>query len=100
MVPPAGTSAYQDLLIAHLIAWSRHDVDAIMGTMTQDCVFETLGGPDPWGRRYEGHVAVREAIDWVRKLLARTPAAEEDNRKLKKILKMDPTKLCQRQSRR
>jgi len=48
----------------------------------------------------ETTVAVREAIDWVRKLLARTPAAEEDNRKLKKILKMDPTKLCQRQSRR
>jgi ketosteroid isomerase-like protein len=70
MVPPAGTSAYQDLLIAHLIAWSRHDTDAIMGMMTQDCVFETSGGPDPWGRRYEGQLAVREAIEEIFDMLS------------------------------
>lgn len=70
MVPVTGTSAYQDLLVAHLIAWSRHDIEAIMGMMTQDCVFETSGGPDPWGRRYEGHVAVREAIEEIFEMLS------------------------------
>src|SRR5271155_2354349 len=63
MVPPAGTAAPQDLLVQHVAAWSRHDTEAILDTMTPDCVFETSGGPDPWGRRYEGQAAVREAID-------------------------------------
>lgn len=62
MVPPAGTAAYYDLLVAYSAAWSRHDVEAIMGMMAPDCVFETSGGPDPWGRRYEGQPAVRAAI--------------------------------------
>ncbi len=62
MVPPAGTTAYHDLLVAHAAAWSRHDIDAIMEMMAPECVFETSGGPDPWGRRYEGPAAVREAI--------------------------------------
>ena len=69
MVPPAGTSAHQDLLVQHVAAWSRHDTDAILETMTPDCVFETSGGPDPWGRRYEGQAAVREAIDEIFNML-------------------------------
>jgi ketosteroid isomerase-like protein len=62
MVPPVGTSAYHDLLVAHAAAWTRHDLDAILEMITPDCVFDTSGGPDPWGRRYEGRLAVREAI--------------------------------------
>ena len=69
MVPP-GTSTYHDLLVAHLAACSRHDTEAIMGTMTPDCVFETSGGLDPWGRRYEGQAAVREAIEEIFEMLA------------------------------
>jgi ketosteroid isomerase-like protein len=39
-------------------AFNRHDVDAIMSLMTEDCVFEnTLPPPD--GARYEGASAVR-----------------------------------------
>lgn len=59
---PSGAAASHDLLVAYAVAWSRHDLDAIMSMMTPDCVFETSGGPDPWGRRYEGQAAVREAI--------------------------------------
>jgi len=70
MVPQAGTSAYHDLLVAHLAAWSRHDIEAIMSAMTQDCVLETSGGPDPWGRRYEGQPAVRRAIEEIFELLS------------------------------
>jgi DNA-binding transcriptional ArsR family regulator len=45
-------------------------------------------------------VAVREAVDWVMKSLVGTPEAAADQAALKKILKMDPTTICQRQSRR
>ncbi len=69
MVPQSGTSAYRDLLVAHAAAWSRHDIDAIMEMMTPDCIFESSGGPDPWGRRYEGQAAVREAIAEIFEML-------------------------------
>jgi steroid delta-isomerase-like uncharacterized protein len=39
-------------------AFNRHDVDAIMALMTDDCVFENTS-PAPNGQRYEGHDAVR-----------------------------------------
>lgn len=39
-------------------AFNRHDVDAVMATMTEDCVFENTF-PPPDGERYEGQAAVR-----------------------------------------
>ncbi len=39
-------------------AFNRHDVDAVMATMTEDCVFENTF-PLPDGERYEGQAAVR-----------------------------------------
>jgi ketosteroid isomerase-like protein len=39
-------------------AFNRHDVDAIMASMTEDCVFENTY-PPPDGERYVGQVAVR-----------------------------------------
>ena len=39
-------------------AFNRHDVDAVMAAMTDDCVFENTY-PPPDGTRYEGQVAVR-----------------------------------------
>jgi ArsR family transcriptional regulator, arsenate/arsenite/antimonite-responsive transcriptional repressor len=39
-------------------------------------------------------VAVREALDWVRKALGRSPKAITDAVKLKRILKLDPVELC------
>jgi len=69
MVPPAGTTDYQNLLVAHAAAWTRHDIDAIMEMMSPDCTFETSGGPDPWGRRYEGPAAVKEAIAEIFEML-------------------------------
>ncbi len=39
-------------------AFNRHDVDAVMALMTDDCVFENTS-PTPNGERYEGAVAVR-----------------------------------------
>ena len=40
-------------------AWNRHDVDAVMSFMTDDCVFEASAGPDVCGTRYVGREAVR-----------------------------------------
>lgn len=39
-------------------AFNRHDVDAIMALMTDDCIFENTY-PPPDGERYEGQAAVR-----------------------------------------
>ncbi|MEZ4868258.1 MAG: nuclear transport factor 2 family protein [Caldilineaceae bacterium] len=39
-------------------AFARHDVDAVMAAMTEDCVFENTS-PPPDGERYEGQAAVR-----------------------------------------
>jgi ketosteroid isomerase-like protein len=39
-------------------AFNRHDVDAIMAAMTEDCVFENTS-PSPDGERYSGQAAVR-----------------------------------------
>jgi ketosteroid isomerase-like protein len=46
-----------------LEAFNRHDVEAIMASFTDDCVFETPRGPDPWGRRLEGKEQVRTGIE-------------------------------------
>ncbi len=40
-------------------AWNRHDVDALMTFMSEDCVFEASAGPDVCGSRYAGRDAVR-----------------------------------------
>ena len=41
-------------------------------------------------------VAVREALDWVSKSLAKTEAVTADAVKLKQILQIDPVELCRR----
>ena len=43
-------------------AWNRHDVDALMTFMTDECVFEASAGPDVCGTRYSGREAVRRAF--------------------------------------
>ena len=48
-----------EVLQAFADAWNRHDVDALMAFMTNDCVFEASAGPDVCGTRYEGRLAVR-----------------------------------------
>jgi steroid delta-isomerase-like uncharacterized protein len=42
-------------------AWNRHDLDALMSMMTDDCVFEASAGPLVDGQRSEGQQAVRAA---------------------------------------
>jgi len=39
-------------------ACNRHDVDAVMAAMTDDCIFENTN-PAPDGKRYQGQAEVR-----------------------------------------
>ncbi|MEW5709250.1 MAG: nuclear transport factor 2 family protein [Pseudomonadota bacterium] len=58
-------SVTTETLQAFAEAWNRHDIDALMTFMTDDCVFETASGPDACGTRYEGREAVRAAFAQV-----------------------------------
>ena len=48
-----------DRLEAFAQAWTRHDIEALMSFMADDCVFHAWTGPDPGGTRYIGREAVR-----------------------------------------
>jgi steroid delta-isomerase-like uncharacterized protein len=54
-------SDVEALLDAFADAWNRHDLDALMSMMTDDCVFEASAGPHANGERSEGKPAVRAA---------------------------------------
>lgn len=56
---PGRSEVTTEFLQAFADAWNRHDIDAIMAAMTDDCVFEASGGPDVTGTRYVGRDAVR-----------------------------------------
>ena len=58
-----------DDLQAFADAWNRHDIDALMRFMADDCVFEASAGPDACGTRYAGWVAVRGGFSQVWKNL-------------------------------
>lgn len=51
-----------ETLAAFSDAWNRHDVDALMSFMSDDCVFQTAAGPDACGTRIVGTAAVRKAF--------------------------------------
>ena len=46
-------------------AWNRHDPDAILSMMTEDCVFEASRGPDVKGTIFTGQADVRRGIEEV-----------------------------------
>ena len=71
--PPAVTV---ETLAAFSEAWNRHDVDALMAFMSDDCVFQTAAGPDACGARHDGRAAVREAFAAVWKSI---PDAQWEN---------------------
>jgi len=48
-----------EMLQAFADAWNRHDIDALMSFMTEDCVFEASAGSDVCGTKYRGAGAVR-----------------------------------------
>ncbi|WP_207002877.1 nuclear transport factor 2 family protein [Trinickia mobilis] len=59
----AGVTA--DTLAAFSDAFNRHDADALMRFMTEDCVFDAAAGPEVHGTRFAGREAVRAAFEAV-----------------------------------
>ncbi|MEO7055299.1 MAG: nuclear transport factor 2 family protein [Caldimonas sp.] len=49
-------------LAAFSDAWNRHDIDALMSFMHDDCVFQTAAGTEAFGTRHSGPAAVRTAF--------------------------------------
>jgi steroid delta-isomerase-like uncharacterized protein len=54
-----------EVLQAFADAWNRHDIDALMSFMAEDCVFEASAGPEVCGTRYAGREAVRAGFEDV-----------------------------------
>ncbi len=51
-----------EFLDAFADAWNRHDVEALMTFMTDDCVFEASAGTEVCGARFAGREQVRAAF--------------------------------------
>ena len=51
-----------EFLKAFADAWNRHDLDALMGFMHDDCLFHAVAGPDLLGRTFSGRDEVREGF--------------------------------------
>lgn len=52
----------EELLVKHIEAWNRHDLEGLMSLFVEDCAFESSGGDDVCGTRYEGHDEVKGAF--------------------------------------
>jgi len=61
-MPGEVTTAFLDAFGA---AFNRHDADAIVKMMTDDCVFESYAGPDVGGTRYEGPEQVHVGVSKI-----------------------------------
>ena len=70
-----------------------HDAGLIESRKEERWVYYRLPGP-------EAELVVREAIDWVQQSLRDAPENAADRKRLKTILKEEPSILCQRQLRR
>lgn len=56
------TQVSAEFLQAFSEAWNRHDIDALMSFMADDCEFHAVAGPDLLGRSFKGREAVREGF--------------------------------------
>ena len=52
-----------DFLQAFGDAWNRHDIEALMAAMTDDCEFHAVAGPDLLGKSFIGRDAVRAGFE-------------------------------------
>ena len=66
-MPKSTNPVTVEVLQAFADAWNRHDANALMTFMSEDCVFEASAGPDVAGTRYVGREAVRAGFSevWV-----------------------------------
>ena len=69
-------------------AWNRHDVDALMRFMHDDCVFEAAGGNDACGTRHVGRDAVRRAFAAAWAERARRAVAQRPPRRARRFRRL------------
>lgn len=50
-------------LAAFAAAWNRHDLEALMGFMHDECVFHAVAGPDVLGRTFSGRTEVAKGFN-------------------------------------
>lgn len=61
--PPMSESTITiDTLKAFGDAWNRHDIEALMGFMADECEFHAVAGPDLMGRSFIGREQVRQGF--------------------------------------
>ena len=58
----ASDEARIDVLRRMVDAFNRQDLEAALALFTEDAVFESSRGQDPWGRRFAGKDELREGI--------------------------------------
>lgn len=58
-------AAIRETLQAVFEAFNRHDADGVMAHMSEDIVFEAIGGEEAYGTRIVGHDAVKAAFEGV-----------------------------------
>lgn len=56
---PTRSEVTADTLKAFADAWNRHDLEALMSFMADDCEFHAVAGPDLLGKSFVGREAVR-----------------------------------------
>lgn len=52
-----------EFLKAFSDALNRHDIDAVMEMMTDDCVFHAIAGPELVGKSFVGQADVRQGLE-------------------------------------
>lgn len=60
---------YKELIDAFGEAFNRHDAEALVSMMTEDCVFYTVGGAEVYGNAITGRAAVKAAFEGVWKAM-------------------------------
>ena len=61
-MPTAPHTVDVAMLEAFAAAWNRHDIEALMDFMHEDCAFHGVGGPELLGRSFIGRAAVRQGF--------------------------------------
>lgn len=56
---PTRSEVTADTLKAFADAWNRHDIEALMSFIAEDCEFHAVAGPDLLGKSFIGREAVR-----------------------------------------
>lgn len=56
---PTRSEVTAETLKAFADAWNRHDIEALMSFMADDCVFHAVAGPELFGKSFVGREAVR-----------------------------------------